>query len=138
MFALKVLILSCKTFLCLSTVCKVRREGIVTSTSLIEGCHLNEYRSLMKNLNNTLQYTVPVPIKDGASIQKILLPPCTMVHFLKILSAFVLKNCTKFNKTNLFLAFFKVQLLFKGGLYWRRFGSWNKTNQIELENKEST
>ena len=72
--------------------------------------------------------TVPAPIKDAASIQLLFFQPYTMVHFRKISSTFIKRNCTKFNKTYLFLTFFKVQILFKSVLNWARYAEriWNK------------
>ena len=52
------------------------------------------YESLSSNIP-----TVPTPIKDVASIQKLFIQPYTMVHFRKISSTFIKRNCTKFNKT---------------------------------------
>ena len=76
----------------------------------------------LENFLSIKNNTVPTPIKDAASIQKIFFQLCTMVHFLKISFIFVIHNCTKFNKMHLFLTFFKVQLLFKSVLYWRGYG----------------
>ena len=45
-----------------------------------------------------LMYTVPVPIKDVASIQKLFFQSTIMVRFCKILSFFAIFDGTKFNK----------------------------------------
>ena len=43
-------------------------------------------------------YTVPAPIKDTASIQKVIFHSYTPVRFCQISSIFTICNCTKFNK----------------------------------------
>ena len=68
------------------------------------------------------QNIAPASIKDTVSIQKLFFQPCTKAHFRKISSIFFKHNCMKFNKTHLFLAFFKVRLLFKCVVYWRGCG----------------
>ena len=59
---------------------------------------------------------------------------CTMVHFRKILSIFIISNCTKFNKPHLFLAFIKMRPLFKSVLYWHMYViqecGWNNADTV--------
>ena len=76
-----------------------------------------------ENSTHSCQYTVPAPIKDAASIQKLFLQPCTMVHLTNFYLFLVHSIDQQINKTYLILVIFQVRLLFKSVLYWPRYGN---------------
>ena len=91
-----------------------KRAGLATPNQI--------YYLILPNLS--LTNTVPVPIKCVASIQKLVFYSNTMVYFCQILFIFTISDCTRFNKTYLFLIIFWTQLLFKSVHYWHGYGNW--------------
>ena len=65
--------------------------------------------------------TVPAPIKDAASIQKIFFQSSTMMQFARFYLSLSYAIAQNLVKTCLFLVFFSVRLLFKSVCYWRGY-----------------
>ena len=77
----------------------------------------------LPHVRRQLTITVPDPIKDVASFKNYFFLTCKIVYFTIICLYLLFGKAQKFNKTNLSLVIFWLQLLLKSVLYWRGYGN---------------